>query len=73
MENMTIVDKRGSWFSFEDKQLGQGREQSKEAIKNYPALEARILAKIKAEMADDIEEEDEKDKEKEKEKEVKVS
>jgi recombination protein RecA len=41
--DLGVVSKRGSWYSFEDKQLGQGREQSKEAIKKDPALEQRIL------------------------------
>ncbi len=46
--NMKILEKRGSWFSFEDVQIGQGREQTKKAIEQDPALEARITEKIRA-------------------------
>jgi len=48
-----IVSKRGSWYSFEEKQLGQGREQAKEAIKNDSALEKSILDKVTATLKPD--------------------
>ena len=44
---MNIITKKGSWFSFQDKQLGQGREQTKETIKNDPKLEKEILQLIR--------------------------
>ncbi len=45
--DMGIVSKRGSWFSFNDKQLGQGREQAKDAIKADPELEKQILTEVR--------------------------
>ena len=48
--DMKIIDKRGSWFSFGDTQIGQGAEQTKEALKNDTALRERIVAEIKARM-----------------------
>ncbi|NQZ58280.1 MAG: recombinase RecA [Lentisphaeraceae bacterium] len=56
-----VVSKRGSWYSFEDKQLGQGREQAKEAIKADAALEKSILDKVNALLKktdEDVEEEE---------------
>ena len=44
--NLNLIEKRGSWFSFQDAQIGQGREQTKKAIDEDPALEQKLLAKI---------------------------
>ena len=44
--DMKLIEKRGSWFSFEDIQIGQGREQTKKAIDQDTALADRIVAKI---------------------------
>lgn len=33
-----IVDKSGSWYSFNGERLGQGRENSKEFLKNNPVI-----------------------------------
>ena len=47
---MEIVQKRGSWFSYNGTQLAQGRDAAKELLKNDPALyadlEASVLAKL---------------------------
>ena len=48
--DMGLIEKRGSWFSFENEQLGQGREQTKEALGNNPELMKRILEKIKEKL-----------------------
>ncbi len=45
--DMHIVEKRGSWFSFGDTQLGQGAEQTKALLKSDPALSDRIVAEIR--------------------------
>ena len=45
--DMNVVDKRGSWFAFEGEQIGQGREQTKQALENSPELQERLLRKIK--------------------------
>lgn len=40
--NMKIVDKAGSWYSYKDEKLGQGREKSVEFLSNNPDLLAEI-------------------------------
>jgi recombination protein RecA len=35
---MDIVEKRGSYYSYKDERLAQGRENSKEALRQDPAL-----------------------------------
>lgn len=37
-----IVNKAGSWFSYNDQKLGQGRENSKEFLKTNPEIYAEI-------------------------------
>ncbi|MDE7464506.1 MAG: DNA recombination/repair protein RecA, partial [Clostridiales bacterium] len=46
IENGIIV-KSGSWFSYNDERLGQGRETVKEIIKSKPELSAEIEAKVR--------------------------
>ena len=48
--SMNIIEKRGSWFSFGDIQVGQGREQTKKAIEQDPALQEKIAAKIREKL-----------------------
>ncbi len=50
--DLKLIDKRGSWFSFEGTQIGQGREQTKEAIKQDQDLQNRLLAKIRETLAE---------------------
>ncbi len=47
---MRIIEKRGSWFSCEDVQIGQGREQTKKALDQDRALAEKVLAKIKEKL-----------------------
>lgn len=49
--DMKLLDKRGSWFSFEDQQIGQGREQTKKAIATDPVLQKAVLARIRENLA----------------------
>jgi len=42
-----IVDKRGAFFSYADTRLGQGRENSKEFLRQNPALADEIEATIR--------------------------
>jgi recombination protein RecA len=42
-----IIDKAGSWFSYGDVRLGQGRENSKNFIKENPDLAEEIEAKVR--------------------------
>ena len=48
---MKLIEKRGSWFSFQDTQVGQGREQTKQALDADPDLQARKLAVIPERLA----------------------
>jgi recombination protein RecA len=41
-----IVKKSGSWFSYEDTKLGQGRDAVKEMIKDNPELAEELETKI---------------------------
>ena len=45
---MGVVNKAGSWFSYEKEKLGQGREAVKKLLKEKPALMREIEAKIMA-------------------------
>ena len=65
--DMGLIEKRGSWFSFGDKQLGQGREPTKRTIAEDKKLEADILAAIRSGMSGGkADEKEEKGKKKEK-------
>ncbi len=46
-----IVKKGGSWFSYGDRRLGQGRDNVKRLIKGEPELAADIENKVTVEMA----------------------
>ena len=41
-----IVKLQGSWYSFEDKKIGQGGDASKQFLKENPAMEKEIVSKI---------------------------
>ena len=43
-----IVDKAGSWYSYGDDRIGQGKENVREFLKNHPEMAAEIEAKIRA-------------------------
>jgi len=42
-----LVDKRGTWISFEGQQLGQGRDAARDMIKGDPELQKKIADKVK--------------------------
>lgn len=44
---LEIVKKSGSWFSYEDTKLGQGRDAVKDLIKDNPELMDELEAKVK--------------------------
>ena len=48
-----IVKKSGSWFSYEDTKLGQGRDAVKQMIKDNPELMDELEAKIKVVLKGD--------------------
>jgi recombination protein RecA len=43
-----VVEKSGSWFSFDDQRIGQGRESAKQFLKDHPDVAAKIEAAIRA-------------------------
>ena len=47
---LNIVKKSGSWFSYGDTKLGQGRDAVKELIGDNPELMDELEAKIKLEL-----------------------
>lgn len=65
---LDIVDKSGAWFSYKDKKLGQGRENSKAFLKENPKIADEIVKAIQSSIgleslmsaAKDEESEDEK-------------
>ncbi|WP_306484160.1 recombinase RecA [Anaerococcus sp.] len=68
--DMDIVDKAGSWFSYKDEKLGQGRENVKDLLEENPELMAQIDAEVRKsiiqaqEDGDENTEEDKKEEEK---------
>lgn len=47
-----IIHKGGSWFSYGDERLGQGRDNVKAIIKNDPEFAARLEKEIKEKLAE---------------------
>ncbi len=48
-----LLDKSGSWFNYGEQRLGQGREKSKEYLKENPAIADDLASKILALQATD--------------------
>lgn len=46
-----IIVKSGSWFSYNDEKIGQGREKAIDFLRNNPEICSGIEAKVRAEMA----------------------
>lgn len=49
---MNIIDKSGSWFSYKEEKLGQGREKAKEFLANNPEIMASIEKEIREKLAE---------------------
>lgn len=45
-----IIEKTGAWFSYDDMKIGQGRENSKQFLKDNNDILAEIIDKVKAFM-----------------------
>ena len=43
-----IVEKSGSWYSYKDERIGQGRENAKMFLKQNPGVASEIEDKIRA-------------------------
>jgi recombination protein RecA len=48
--DLEVIDKSGSWFSYNGNRLGQGRDAVKDLIKDNPELMDELEAKIKAKV-----------------------
>ena len=48
---LDVIKKSGSWFSYNDNKLGQGRDAVKQLIEDNPELMEELEAKIKAKIA----------------------
>jgi recombination protein RecA len=44
----SVVEKSGSWFSFEGQRIGQGRENAKQFLKEHPEIAGEIEGRIRA-------------------------
>ena len=45
-----IIHKSGAWFSYKDQRIGQGRENTRQFLKNNPEIAKEIDAIIRAEI-----------------------
>jgi recombination protein RecA len=46
-----LIKKSGSWYSYGDMKLGQGRDAAKDCLKENPGIAEEIAAKIKEAVA----------------------
>ncbi len=53
--NLDIVEKSGSWFSYNGERIGQGRENVKKYMKEHPEMMADIEEKIRAKFSEAFE------------------
>lgn len=44
---INVVDKAGSWYSYNDTRLGQGRENAKQYLREHPEMTADIVRQIR--------------------------
>ena len=49
--DLDIVKKAGSWFSFNDEKLGQGRDKSKEFLANNPEILSTVETLVREKLA----------------------
>ena len=61
--NNRVVEKSGAWFSYKGDRLGQGRENSKQTLKDHPQLLKRIEDDVKRALGIPVREEPKADSE----------
>ena len=49
-----VVEKSGSWFSFGDERIGQGRENAKQFLRDHPDVAAAIEERIRSQHGLDL-------------------
>ncbi len=47
---LEVVKKSGTWFSYKDERIGQGRDSARQYLEANPALFSEIEARVKAEL-----------------------
>ena len=47
---MDVIQKGGSWYSYEGERIGQGRDRVKEFLKDHPEITDEIYGKIMAKV-----------------------
>jgi recombination protein RecA len=52
-----VIEKSGAWFSYKGDRLGQGRENSKQSLKENPQLQQKILREVKIKLGMPVPEE----------------
>ena len=51
--NLNIVNKAGSWFSFKDEKLGQGRDKAKEYLTEHPEVLEEVETLVREKLAEE--------------------
>jgi recombination protein RecA len=49
--NMNLIDKSGTWYSYQDKRMGQGRDAAKTYLKQNAPISQEVEAKIREKLA----------------------
>ena len=47
VQKLDIIQKCGSWYSYGDERIGQGRENAKQFLKENPAIREEVANKIR--------------------------
>ena len=50
--NLDIVKKAGSWFSYNEEKLGQGRDKARDFLTENPDLLSEIETKVREKLAE---------------------
>lgn len=64
--DLDIVEKAGSWYSYGDEKLGQGRENVKTMLEENPELAKQIDEKVRAAFKGELESEEAEENEEDK-------
>ena len=64
--DLDIVEKAGSWYSYGDEKLGQGRENVKTMLEENPELAEQIDEKVRAAFKGELESEEAEENEEDK-------
>ncbi|HHE40259.1 MAG TPA: DNA recombination/repair protein RecA, partial [Candidatus Cloacimonetes bacterium] len=66
--NAKIIQKKGSWYSYENTQLGQGKDQAQDYLRDNPKVKNQIEKKVKKSLGIETptKNEDNKDKQEKK-------